>query len=471
MTGMRVMDLLAIPHTRVVGFDGIHGRAVRSISTDSRTLSKGDVFLAIRGEHFDGHEYVLRAHEAGALACIVSEAWIRRNARLAEGARLLVVKDPVTALGDIAHLYRLRFTIPVLGITGSNGKTGTKDLVAAVLKTRGPILRTEGNRNNRIGLPLTLLALRPSHQAAVVELGTNQYGDIATLCGIAMPTHGLITNIGRSHLQRLHSREGIADEKGDLYRALPPNGVAYLNADEPLLRGVPRRSLSVLRFGMARHADVRIAELELDGNGRPRVRLFAPRFVKGAIEISMRVAGGHVAWMAAAALAVGFSFGCELDAMRRAIASFTGEQGRLQVRTVGGVRIIDDTYNANPDSVIAALETLAAMQTEGRRIAVLGDMLELGAVSRAEHRAVGEALQQLDIPYVFTLGSHARSLSAAAAARGRTTQHFTDTAALQRALVSIADTGDTILVKGSRGMRMDEVVAALERDLQPADGD
>jgi UDP-N-acetylmuramoyl-tripeptide--D-alanyl-D-alanine ligase len=199
--------------------------------------------------------------------------------------------------------------------------------------------------------------------------------------------------------------------------------------------------------------------------------IVAPGFTKDVIALRMRVPGRHAAWMAAAALTVGFSFGCDLDAMRKVIASFTAEHGRLQTCTVGTVRIIDDSYNANPDSVIAALETLAAMHAEGQRIAVLGDMLELGASSREEHRAVGEALQRLPIPFVFTYGSHARMIGAAAAARGRATQHFSDKATLQRALAALVAPGDTVLVKGSRGMHMEEVVTALVYTLHAQEGE
>ncbi|MBL0173741.1 MAG: UDP-N-acetylmuramoyl-tripeptide--D-alanyl-D-alanine ligase [Ignavibacteria bacterium] len=465
MTGMRVADLLALPHARAVGLDGVAGRAIRSVGTDTRNATAGTVFVALRGARFDGHDFVRQALQAGALLCVVSASWHRRHAREAEGMRLLVVRDTLVTLGDIARAYRERFPIPVLGITGSNGKTGTKDLVAAVLKTRFSVLRTEGNFNNQIGLPATLFRLRPSHDLAVVELGTNQPGDIPSLCAIAEPTHGLITNIGRAHIEKLLSREGIAAEKSALYRALPRDGVAFVNADEPLLRASLPRWLERVTFGVSRHAAVRISDVQVDGTGRPRVRIDAPRYAKSPLVVAMRVPGRHAAMMAAAALAVGFAFGCDTDAMVKAIGGFTGGSGRLQVATVGGIRLIDDTYNANPDSTIAALDTLAAMSTEGRRIAVLGDMLELGAAARAEHRAVGEALRALDIPFLLTCGRHAKSIAAAAASGGRFAQHFTDTAALQRALEALASPGDTILVKGSRGMHMEDIVTGLRERL------
>jgi UDP-N-acetylmuramoyl-tripeptide--D-alanyl-D-alanine ligase len=465
MTGMRVADLLALPHARALGLEGVARRAVRNVSTDTRSVAAGDVFVALPGARVDGHDFVPQALQAGALACVVSAAWHRKHARDAAGMRLLVVRDTLVTLGDIARAYRERFRIPVLGITGSNGKTGTKDLVAAVLKTRYAVLRTEGNFNNLIGLPATLFRLRSAHDIAVVEFGTNQPGDIPALCAIAEPTHGLITNIGRAHIEKLLSREGIAAEKGALYRALPRDGVAFVNADEPLLRASLPRWLEKVTFGMSRHATVRVTDVLVDGAGRARVRIAAPRYAASPIDLALRVPGRHAAGMAAAALAVGFAFGCDAAAMVQAIGGFTGGSGRLQVATVGGVRIIDDTYNANPDSTIAALATLAAMRTEGRRIAVLGDMLELGAAAHAEHRAVGAAIRDLDVPFLLTFGRHARSIAAAAASGGRFAQHFADKAALQRALEALASPGDTILVKGSRGMHMEDIIAGLRESL------
>ena len=460
---MTLAHLLRIPLLEARNL-GASAAAVRAVVTDSRLAGPGDVFVAFRGERVDAHAFVAEVCARGVLCCVVEQRWVRRNAAAAQSLPLVVVRDSMQAYGAIAAEYRATFDIPVLAITGSNGKTSTKEMTAAVLRTNSRVLATEGNLNNHLGLPATLLRLDAADQVVIVEMGTNQPGDIAHLCAIARPTHGLITNIGRAHIEKLRSREGIAEEKKVLYSSLPKNGTAIVNADEPLLRGGLRRGVRRITYGTRRGSDVRIVEVTLDAQGRARVRLSAPGFVKQDILLRLQVVGRHAAHNAAAALAAGFAFGCGVRAMKAALESVPNFDRRMQiVRTPRGVTVIDDTYNANPDSVRAGIDLLAQLHVEGARCLVLGDMLELGAAARAEHAAVGAVVAAAGIPYVLTFGRLSRAVSAAARETARVALHFSDKAMLIAAADALLAEGDTVLVKGSRGMRMEDVVAQLRR--------
>lgn len=459
---LRMADILRIPLLEARNL-GSPDAAVHAVVTDSRAAGKGDVFVAFRGERVDAHDFVADVCARGALCCVVEQRWVRRNAAVAAGLPLVVVRDSMLAYGAIAAEHRAKFDIPVLAITGSNGKTSTKEMVAAVLRTKFRVLATEGNLNNHIGLPATLLRLTGDHQLVVTEMGTNQPGDIAHLCGIARPTHGMITNIGRAHIEKLLSREGIAEEKRVLFSSLSADGTAIVNIDEPLLRaGLPRR-LRRISYGTRRGSDVRIAAVALDSAGRAQVRIEAPSFVRQPVNLQLQALGRHAAYNAAAALAAGFAFGCGVRAMKAALESVVSYDKRLQISEARGITVINDTYNANPDSVLAALDLLQQLRVDGARCVVLGDMLELGKAARAEHEALGAAVAAAGIPYVLTFGRHARAISRAASGVARVAMHFSEKAELLAAVDALLEAGDAVLVKGSRGMRMEEVVAHLQR--------
>ncbi len=464
---LRIADMARLNGVALHGCEALMDAPIARVLTDSRELRAGDVFVAFAGARVDGHAMVGAAIAAGAVACVVRNAWWRKHRSDVASLPLVVVPDTMRAFGEIARLHRNHFDIPVLGITGSNGKTGTKEMLAAVLRTKYRVLATEGNFNNHIGLPATLLRLDDSAQVVVLEMGTNQPGDIAWLCDIARPTHGVITNIGRAHIEKLLSREGIAEEKSALYRALPSGGVAIVNADEPLLRGrVPRRARRI-GYGYAAKADVRITQVTLDAQARPTVRFEAPAFVARPFTLTLHAIGRHAAMNAAAALATGFAFGCSLRAMKQAIERVESYDKRMQVVEAGGITMLNDTYNANPDSVLAGLGVLCDMRSEGERCAVLGDMLELGSAARAEHERIGEAVVDAGIPMLLTLGRASRALHRAARARAEergqrlVAQHFTDVDQLVAALDALLALGDVVLVKGSRGMRMERIVDEL----------
>ncbi len=460
---MRITDLQLIPHVLALNLGAAAGLHISAVVTDSRAAGKGDVFVAFRGSKVDAHDFVREVCARGALCCVVELRWYRRNASALEGLPLLVVKDTVKAYGAIAQLHRAQFDIPVLAITGSNGKTSTREMVAAVLRTKYRVLATEGNYNNHIGLPATLLRLGSEHQVVVTEMGTNQPGDIDYLCGIALPTHGMITNIGRAHIEKLLSREGIAAEKKVLFSSLPRDGVAIVNADEPLLRTALPRGVRRIRYGARKDSDIRIADVTLDSAGRARVRIEAPGFVRTALTLRLRVVARHAAYNAAAALAAGFAFGCGVRKMKVALEDVENYDKRLQIQSARGVTVINDTYNANPDSVLAAIDLLQQLKVDGARCLVLGDMLELGKATREEHAALGAAIAATGIPFVLTFGRHTRAISSALRGVAKVAMHFSDRTALCRTLDALLAPGDAVLIKGSRGMRMEEIAAYLLR--------
>ncbi|WP_233238470.1 bifunctional UDP-N-acetylmuramoyl-L-alanyl-D-glutamate--2,6-diaminopimelate ligase MurE/UDP-N-acetylmuramoyl-tripeptide--D-alanyl-D-alanine ligase MurF [Bordetella sp. LUAb4] len=417
------------------------------VSTDTRTLSEGQVFVALSGENFDGHDYLAQAHQAGARAAVVAHA--------VDGAPLTqwVVGDTRAALCRIGAAWRARFDLPVIGVTGSNGKTTTKEMIAAILAQwlgADQRLATAGNYNNDIGVPLTLLRLRPQHRAAVIELGMNHPGEIAALTAMATPTVGLVNNAQREHQEFMHSVEAVARENGAVLATLPEAGYAVYPGDDAHTRvwdemaATPR----VLRFGLQAGLDVYAEAIESDVLST-RCRLVTPA---GTAELTLPVPGLHNLRNALAAVACGLAAGAPLDAACRALADFSAVKGRMQRQQMGdGTVLVDDTYNANPDSVRAAIDVLA--QLPAPRVLVLGDMGEVGANGPAMHQEVGAYARERGIDALFTLGTAAQASAAAFGSAGTACDSVEDIVMAMRALRPAA-----VLVKGSRFMRMERVV-------------
>jgi len=419
------------------------------VATDSRRLSAGDLFVALEGERFDGHRFVEEAARRGAAAALT----MRRVDSAIPVAQLLVA-DTRLALGRLAAHWRSRFQLPLVALTGSNGKTTVKEMLGAILAahcgSRDAVLATSGNLNNDIGMPLTLLALRPAHRFAVIEMGMNHEGEIDYLTRIAQPTVALVNNAQRAHLGMLGSLEAVARAKGEIYAGLGEHGHAVVNADDPfapywegLNAGRP-----VVTFGFAADAQVRAV---------PAGAGWQLRTPAGAFVVSLRVAGEHNVRNALAACAAAHALAIPTAAMQAALAAFCGVPGRLQRRAgPGASTLIDDTYNANPESMKAALKVLAAER--GRRVFVMGDMGELGAQSAAMHAEVGEFARRQGIEALLAVGEESRS---AVRAFGAGARHFSDLAALLAAAREEAEGGATLLVKGSRFMQMERVADAL----------
>jgi UDP-N-acetylmuramoyl-tripeptide--D-alanyl-D-alanine ligase len=462
---MSLMEaVLATGGTAVGGNPRIEG-----VSTDTRTLASGELFIALKGENFDGHEFLDAAAERGAAAVMVSAEW-------AEGRTLglpaLVVADTRLALGALGAWWRSRFDIPLIGVTGSNGKTTVKEMIASILRAQAQadgydaelaVLATAGNLNNDIGLPLMLLRLHASHRAAVIEMGMNHPGEIAYLTRLAQPTVALVNNAQRAHLAGLGGVAEVARAKGEIFDGLREGGTAVINADDPFA-GLWREMNAgrrVLAFGLDQPADVRgRAELKALGSV---LSIDAPQ---GAVEATLRVPGVHNARNALAAAAAALAAGASPAAVSAGLTSFRGVKGRLQIRpATGGAVLIDDSYNANPDSVRAAIDVLAA--TPGRKILVLGDMGEIGGQAGQFHDEVGGYAKSQGVDQLFALGEQSELASRNFGAGG---QHFDSVEALLAVLAPQLDGDTAVLVKGSRFMRMERVADAVATDATEREG-
>jgi UDP-N-acetylmuramoyl-tripeptide--D-alanyl-D-alanine ligase len=447
MLNLALADIARWTGGRLQGADVV----VASVSTDTRSLAAGALFVALRGERHDAHDFAAVACDAGAAALLVER-------ELALGLPQVVVADTQVALGEIARALRLRGTAKVVGITGSNGKTTVKSLVASILARHGRTHVNAGNLNNEIGLPLTLCAMPADSEYAVLEMGAGKPGDIAYLARIARPDVALVNNVASAHLERMGSLQGVAETKGAIYRALPNDGIAVINADDAFaeyfaLLAAPRR---VLRFGLLRRADVGAA-IDPDAGNDGRFRLLAPN---GGIEVALPLPGRHNIMNALAASAVAIALGVPLATIKAGLEAAPVVAGRLARSTLaGGAVLVDDSYNANPGSFAAAVATLAA--EPGERVLVMGDMAELGSDSARLHAETGALARRSGIDRLFAVGPRSR---AAADAFGPGGRHFDDQASLVEALRAELRAGVVLLVKGSRSSAMDRVVSALRGD-------
>jgi UDP-N-acetylmuramoyl-tripeptide--D-alanyl-D-alanine ligase len=429
--------------------------AVSVICTDSRHLKAGDLFLALRGENFDGHLFTGEAAKRGATGAVVEEI----PDQMPAGFAVLKVPDTLSALQKIAGEYRRSLDLRVVAITGSNGKTSTKDLTAAVLSERFRVTRTEGNFNNHIGLPLTILNASSADQFGVFEIGMNHPGEIAPLAALAQPDVAIITNIGLAHLEFMGSREAIAQEKGMLAESLDASGTVVLSAEDDFSKKIAARTKADAVFCGIDQGDVRASDLRHDFGGT-KFRLHADR---QSVEAELPVPGVHMVRNALLAAAAGRVFGLTLEECGAGFLKLRLTKGRLEQKMIRGVHIIDDTYNANPDSMVAALRTLMQMPAAGARIAVLGRMGELGKESERGHRTVGEIAAKLGVDTLVAVGEEA-AITADAAWRGGVAKvlKYPNTEEAVKSVRTIVKPGDVVLVKGSRSAKMERFVEGLQ---------
>jgi UDP-N-acetylmuramoyl-tripeptide--D-alanyl-D-alanine ligase len=436
------------------------------VVTDSTKVKQGSVFVALKGERHDGHDFIAQAVKRGA-ACVIAHRPVKKNIGKPAVVR---VSDTLRALGDLAHYRRVRLSPKVLAITGSNGKTTTKEMVACILEEasldgeplRGRVLKTEGNFNNLVGLPLTLLRLRQRDKVAVVELGTNHPGEIQRLAAIAAPDAGIITSVAAAHLEGLNSLAGVAREKGALYRNVRPGGAIAVNLDDPwvvrLARGFRGKKITYGTGGQ-----VRASAWRMDDAKGTRFRLHAGR---RSCDVHLNYLGRHNVANALGAAALSLSAGVKLPAIRRGLEKARPFAMRMQIESWRSIGIINDAYNANPASMKAALKTLAEIPSRGRKIAVLGDMFELGRHSRKEHFDLGKAAAASGIDYLYLLGERAGDVRRGALAAGMPSARIVlgkDHEDLARRLRERARTNDWLLFKGSRGMKMENVLRQFKK--------
>jgi UDP-N-acetylmuramoyl-tripeptide--D-alanyl-D-alanine ligase len=432
-------------------------RSYSQVSTDTRTLERGELFVALRGPHFNGNEFVPQAHAAGAAGAVVDAPQVTPLAQV-------IVAESQAALARAAQHWRGRFDIPVIGVAGSNGKTSTKEMTAAILARSGACLATRGNLNNHIGVPLTLLRLGSEHRSAVIEMGANQTGDVAALVELAAPTIGLITNAGAEHLEGFGTLEAAARAEGEMVEGLPAAGTAVINADDPyapMWRDLTRAQ--VVSFGMSSDAAWRAegVHFEVDVQGfRTRFTLVSPL---GRTAVMLELAGQHNVMNALGAAAAAAAAGASLEHIVAGLAAVRAVPGRLQFkRALSGAWLIDDSYNANPSSVRAGIEVLA--QLDGSKWLVLGDMAELGEFAKESHAEIGAFARAHGVERLFATGALTGGAVESFGAGG---EWFPDAQTLSAALIASSNAGVRMLIKGSRMNRLERVVEALTAAARP----
>ncbi len=429
---------------------------ISAITTDSRKAGPGHLFVPLKGENFDGHDFISGAFEKGASAVLT-----QRDLTASDGRTVIKVGDTLKALQDIAAYFRRRFSIPFVGITGSVGKTSTKEMVACALGARYNVLKNEGNLNNEIGVPLTIFRLDAGHEAAVVEMGMSAFGEIRTLTGIVRPIVGIITNIGISHIEKLGTRQNILKAKLELLEGLQPDGVLIMNGDDVLLSGV-RGLLNVrtLSYGLEEGVDYQAYNVRSKGE---KGIDFDIMLCGSEYTVHVPAPGVHNVYNALAALAAGRELGIDVQKLIEGIAAYSSGNMRLNIIKVNGMTVINDVYNASPQSVKAAIDVLDELDVD-RRIAVLGDMLELGDWSVEAHTETGRYVAASRTDMIVTIGTAAADIARGAVEAGYPPENVKALSSNADALSYLLNTirqKDAILVKGSRGMKMEEIVNGL----------
>jgi UDP-N-acetylmuramoyl-tripeptide--D-alanyl-D-alanine ligase len=441
---------------RYVGPESARHALIKSVVRDDREAAEGSLFVCIRGERADGHDFAARAFASGAVCCLC-----QRTPPGAEDKPHILVDSTLDALKALGEYYRSLFNIPVVGVTGSVGKTTAKEMIAAVLSRRFNVLKTQGNLNNEIGVPLTLLSIQEEHEAAVVEMGISDFGEMHRIAKMVRPDISVITAIGYSHLENLGSLEGVLRAKAEVFEYMTPQGLAVLNGDDALLSqydpGIP-----VVTFGTEESCDLRAESVRQRMDGAEPVVDFTVAHGEKRFDARVRAFGAHLVYGALAAAAAGIALGVPDEEIARGLMDFKPIGSRARVVGTGYITLIDDSYNANPSSMRAALSSLATL--EGRKVALLGDMFELGEESDTLHREIGEFAAKCGIDCLICCGQKAEFIFKGLISTGSEIEawHFPLKAALLSALPRLIRPGDNVLVKASHGMHFEELAQALE---------
>jgi UDP-N-acetylmuramoyl-tripeptide--D-alanyl-D-alanine ligase len=458
MNPLSILEIAKLAEAKLEQGDG--KTSIERISTDSRTIKKGELFVALRGENFDGHKFVADVAKNGAAGAIVDLNW---QGKVPNKFGILRANDSLFAYQNLAANYRNSLSLKVVAITGSNGKTSTKDFCASVLGRKFCVTKTQGNFNNHVGLPRTILEATSEHQVGVWEIGMNHPGEVAPLAEIAAPDTAIITNIGVAHIEFMGTREAIAREKGALAETVGSEGTVILNADDPFSEGIAKRTRARIVFAGVNNGVLRATDVEQGASGSEFTIL------EGAhrCRTQLSVPGLHMVQNALLAVAAGRAFGVSLEECAIGLATAPLTKARLQIKEVNGVRFLDDSYNANPDSMKAALRTLVELDADGKRIAVLGEMRELGSESQRGHEEVGEEAAALGVDRLIGIGEMGGVISGAAKKAGLEKSHnIGSTSEAADLLTEIAEPGDLVLIKGSRLARTEEVIAAFAKQTE-----
>lgn len=448
---LTVQELLTL--TQGTLLCGDRDAVVTGVKVDSRIVVPGDLFVPIKGERIDPHIYLDAVFEAGAAA-----AFTENPCEKSRPGALIHVGNTLSALQRLASAYRARFSIPVVGITGSVGKTTTKEMVALALSAGKKVMCTKGNQNSQIGLPLTLFGLSPEHEAAVIEMGMSEFGEMSRLAAVAAPTHAVITNIGLSHIGQLKTQENILHEKLHITDGWNPGNLLLLNGDDPLLAPLHGRlPFQTVTYGTSEGCEWRACGIVPYGGGLA----FHILFPGGIVHVELPVPGMHNVLNATAAVAIAAACGVPPKAASAALEHYTPPAMRQQQHLAGGITIIDDTYNASPDSMRGGIDILCGLDIPGKRIALLADMRELGAFSQQAHAEIGAYAAQRGIDVIVTVGEESLATAHAAETGGAACYRCEENDEATETLLSLLKPGDAVLVKGSRGMHTEEIVKAL----------
>jgi UDP-N-acetylmuramoyl-tripeptide--D-alanyl-D-alanine ligase len=431
---------------------------VTRICVDSRQAEAGDLFFALAGERFDAHSFLPEVARRGVAAVVAERRKMPSDFR---GSGMITVDGTRAALGRLGARYRRDFNLPVVAVGGSNGKTSTKELIASVLRQKLAVLWSEASFNNEIGVPLTLLKLERFHQAAVLEAGTNHPGELAPLLSMMAPRFGVITNIGREHLEFFHDLTGVAQEEGAMADVLPSDGVLFINGDNAWTEAICHRTQArVVKAGLGEGNDCVARNIQVDETGVTFSVQGCYSQLNG--EYRIRLLGRHQVANALLALAVGAEFGLDRATIQHGLVACAPSKMRLQLSGFGGIRVLDDAYNANADSMLAALQTLCDLPCSGRRVAVLGSMAELGEASSAAHAEIGQRAAEVHLDQLFAVGEHAGEIATAARRGGlQTVTEIPEVELAVRAVREFARPGDVVLVKASRSMQLERISEAL----------
>jgi UDP-N-acetylmuramoyl-tripeptide--D-alanyl-D-alanine ligase len=433
------------------------------ISTDSRSLEKGNLFIALQGEKFDGHDYAESVFNKGASGILIHDEAKISRALADPGHVVIKVADTLSALGDLAHDWRKKFSVPVIALTGSSGKTTTKEMIASIITRKKNILKTEGNLNNLIGLPQTIFRLNDQHETMILEMGTNARGEIKRLTRIAEPTIGLITNIGPAHLEGLGTMAAVREEKSDLFLNMSLPAVAVINLDDEAVAAASEKWRGgKVTFSMSPNADVTVKDIERNGARGTRFNLI----IRGNVQkTDMKITGLHHVYNAMAAAAVAVAADVDIQAISEGLAEFRPFSGRMEiVKLSNGAFVLDDSYNANPASVREALMTLKDLKTNHNGFVFLGDMLELGTEAEEMHRKIGMLIATIGVKALFLRGDYSKIIAAAAMEGGMPPENIfflSDEEQGTDYLNKHLKKGDWVLVKGSRRMKMEEFVTRI----------
>src|SRR6267378_2869787 len=453
MNPLSILQITELAGAKIEQGDG--KKWIERISTDSRTIKKGELFAALRGENFDGHKFVEATAKAGAAGAIVDLNW---KGKVPSKFAVIRAQDTLLAYHNLAANYRKSLSVKVLAITGSNGKTSTKDFAASVLGRKFRVTKTQGNFNNHVGLPRTILEATSQDEVAVWEIGMNHPGEVAALAKLAAPDVAVLTNIGVAHIEFMGSREAIAAEKGALTEAVDAQGTVILNADDPFTPSIAAGARAKVILTGTTAGTIRASEISQSGSGTDFTILEGAHRCRAQLPVP----GLHMIQNALLAVAAGRVFGLSLEDCAAGLVAAPLTKARLQIKEIHGVQFIDDSYNANPDSMKAALRTLVELDADGKRVAVLGEMRELGDESERGHREVGETAAVLKIDHLIAIGNVAATIAEAAKQAGlENSSTVASTAEAAELLAELAAPGDLVLIKGSRLSRTEQVIEAF----------